>query len=73
MMMRFLLPIFLFFSISGSAFSLRPVPWLTDEAVAFLDVFCEENPDAKILEFGSGASTLWFAKRTPNLYSDEHE
>ncbi|NGX39789.1 MAG: hypothetical protein KR126chlam1_01122 [Chlamydiae bacterium] len=73
MMMRVLLPLFLFFSVGGWAFSLRPVPWITDEAVAFLEMFCEENPEAKILEFGSGASTLWFAKRTPNLYSVEHD
>lgn len=51
---------------------LRPVPWVTHEAVLFLEKFMEEHPDARVLEFGSGASTVWFAKRTKNLTSVEH-
>lgn len=32
----------------------------------------KEHPDARILEFGSGSSTVWFAQRTKNLTSVEH-
>lgn len=52
--------------------SLRPVPWVTHKAVLFLEQFMKDHPDAKILEFGSGSSTIWFAKRTKNLVSVEH-
>lgn len=51
---------------------LRPVPSITHEAVVFLENFMLEHPNAKILEFGSGSSTIWFAKRTKNLVSIEH-
>jgi hypothetical protein len=52
--------------------ALRTEPWLTQPAIAFLEGFFKENPEAYVLEFGSGASTLWIAQRTPNLYSVEH-
>lgn len=64
--------ILFFLSTSAEAFNIRPVPWLTEEAIAFLEIFIEEHPSAKILEFGSGASTLWFAKRNVELVSVEH-
>ena len=32
----------------------------------------DTHPNAKVLEFGSGSSTLWFAKHTKNLVSVEH-
>lgn len=51
---------------------LRPVPWLTEDAIKFLEEFFKLNKDPKVLEFGSGASTLWFAQRTKNLTSVEH-
>ena len=53
--------------------NIRPVPWLTEGAIEFLEQYLTEHPSAKILEFGTGASTIWFAKRTPNLYSIEHD
>lgn len=43
--------------------AMRPIPWLNEGAVEFLDKYLSEHPDAKILEFGSGASTIWIAKR----------
>lgn len=52
---------------------LRPIPWVTDKAVSFLTDYMEKNPDARVLEFGSGASTVWFSKRTENLVSVEHD
>jgi len=51
---------------------IRPIPWLTDRAVDFLVDYMEKNLHPKILEVGSGASTVWFAKRTKNLISIEH-
>ena len=50
----------------------RAKPWITQEANNFLEIFLTKNKDAKILEFGSGASTIWFAKKTKNLVSIEH-
>ncbi|MCH9811829.1 class I SAM-dependent methyltransferase [bacterium] len=55
-----------------SLFAIRPVPWVTDGANEFLEEFFQEHPDAKVLEFGSGASTVWFSKKTKHLYSVEH-
>lgn len=60
-----LFPLFVFGTV-------RPVPWLTEGAIAFLEEYLLKNPEAKILEFGSGASTIWLAKRTPFLISVEH-
>ncbi len=51
---------------------LRPVPWLTEGAISFLEDYFKEHPNAKVLEFGSGASTVWFADKTTNLVSVEH-
>ncbi|MFA6264032.1 MAG: class I SAM-dependent methyltransferase [Candidatus Babeliales bacterium] len=58
------------YSLLGTQF--RKVPWLTEEAINFLELFLQNKRDAKILEFGSGASTIWFAQRTKNLVSIEH-
>ena len=51
---------------------IRPVPWLTEGAISFLEDFLTKNPSAKVLEFGSGASTIWFAKKKVKLFSVEH-
>ena len=51
---------------------LRPVPWLTEGAIAFLEQFLDQHPEAKVLEFGSGASTLWLSQRVSVLVSIEH-
>jgi len=58
--------------VSGlSAFN-RTEPLLTPKAIEFLEEYLSSNPNAKILEFGSGASTLWFAEHTKNLISIDH-
>lgn len=59
-------------SISAYAQNIRPVPWITEGAIAFLETFLETHQDAKILEFGSGASTIWFSKKNVELVSIEH-
>lgn len=52
---------------------IRPIPWVTTNAVSFLGDFFETNPEPAVLEFGSGSSTLWIAKRTNKLVSVEHD
>lgn len=46
---------------------LRSLPWLTEGAIAFLEEFV--TPTTNILEYGSGASTLWLAERCGRLVS----
>ena len=45
-------------------------PWLTPSANEFLISFLKDSDIA--LEFGSGKSTLWFARRIQHLTSVEH-
>jgi hypothetical protein len=48
----------------------RPkLPWLGYRAIRHLDGLL--NPDWKMLEFGSGMSTMWFAKRCHRVVSVE--
>jgi len=48
----------------------RPViPWLSYRAIKVLDKLLQ--PDWKMLEWGSGMSTLWFAQRVGHLTSIE--
>jgi hypothetical protein len=50
----------------------RPdAPWLTSESVAFLERWLA--PDYVGFEWGSGRSTVWFAKRVRQLISIEHD
>lgn len=46
------------------------LPWLTPEAIRFLDGWLQAGHTG--LEFGSGRSTLWFARRVARLTSVEH-
>lgn len=46
------------------------VPWMTIPAVDFLDKYCQ--PSLKVLEFGSGASTLFFSRKGCQVFSIEH-
>ena len=48
----------------------RPVPWFVYSAVEFID---ERLPlDTVVFEYGSGSSTLWWAKRVATIHSVEH-
>lgn len=50
----------------------RPVrPWLGYRALNRLDQLIQ--PEWKMLEFGSGMSTLWFARRCREVISIEHD
>lgn len=46
-------------------------PWLTKDAVLILDKLL--NQDDIGLEFGSGRSNIWFAKKINHLISIEHD
>lgn len=46
-------------------------PWFTTESVKFLESFIKK--DTKILEFGSGRSTVWMAKRSDHVTSVEDD
>jgi predicted O-methyltransferase YrrM len=51
---------------------IRNAPWFVDEAVDFLAEQIQKGTIKKILEFGSGASTVWFSSRVDVLISVEH-
>ncbi len=46
------------------------VPWIAPAAVDFLEGYLK--PTDRVLEFGSGRSTLWFAERVHHITSVEH-
>lgn len=47
------------------------VPWLTQQAISLLSTWLK--PTDIGLEWGSGRSTIWFAKRVKHLTSIEHD
>lgn len=52
------------------AFGYRPVtPWISYAAIDSLEKFLRRN--SRVLEFGSGMSTIWFAKRAGEVYAVE--
>jgi hypothetical protein len=48
----------------------NPLPWITYPAIHFLSD--RVKPDFEVFEFGSGYSTLWWAKRVKRVTSVEH-
>lgn len=52
---------------------MRTIPWLMPKSIEFLKSFLAERPGAKVLEFGSGGSTIWFAEHNVSLVSIEHD
>lgn len=46
-------------------------PWIPFDAAARLESFLGRRPSACVLEYGSGMSTLWFAKRATSVISVE--
>ncbi len=49
------------------------VPWWTFEAADAVDGFLRERPGARVLEWGSGASTIWLARRAGTVVTIEHD
>lgn len=68
-----LIAVLIFAVLNIVSFQFRPTPWLTESAIDFLTNFLEKKPDAKILEFGAGASTIWFTQKSICLVSIEHD
>jgi len=46
-------------------------PWLVDRVTSFLSTYLKDDDIG--LEFGSGRSTLWFAKKVKHITSIEHD
>lgn len=46
-------------------------PWIVPSAIGFLEAAIK--PSWSVLEFGSGRSTLWFARRASSVVSLEHD
>lgn len=48
------------------------VPWWTYKAIDEVEVWLAARPQARVFEWGSGASTIWLAKRATEVHSVEH-
>lgn len=48
------------------------VPWWTYRAIAEVDAFLAARAGARVFEYGSGASTVWLARRAGAVDSVEH-
>lgn len=49
------------------------LPWWTYAATAEVDRFLRTRPAARVAEYGSGASTVWLARRAGRVDSIEHD
>lgn len=49
------------------------LPWWTFAAIREADEFLKSRPDARVFEYGSGASTIWLARRSGSVISIEHD
>lgn len=49
------------------------VPWWTYNAIDEIEAFLLARPNARVLEYGSGASTVWLARRAHFVKSIEHD
>ncbi len=49
------------------------LPWWTLAAVKETDEFLKRRGSARVFEYGSGASTVWLARRAASVVSVEHD
>lgn len=49
------------------------LPWWTFSAIAAVEAHLALRPGAKVFEYGSGASTIWLARRAGSVTSVEHD
>lgn len=49
------------------------VPWWTFESAAVVDAFLAGRRTARVFEWGSGASTVWLARRSASVVAVEHD
>lgn len=47
-------------------------PWWNVEATSEIDAFLKARSDARVFEYGSGASTAWLSRRAREVISVEH-
>lgn len=48
------------------------LPWWTFDSAEQVSAHLGEHPDARVFEWGSGASTIWLAARAGSVHSVEH-
>jgi len=49
------------------------IPWWTFEAIDAIDAFLEDRPNARVFEWGAGASTVWLSRRAAEVVAVEHD
>lgn len=49
------------------------VPWWSYDAIDAVEAFLADRPKARVFEYGSGASTVWAARRAARVISVEHD
>lgn len=49
------------------------VPWWTFTSAGLVEQHLQRTPHARVYEWGSGASTLWLARRAASVVSVEHD
>ncbi len=49
------------------------LPWWTFDSIDFIEHFLSSRNEAKVFEWGSGASTIWLSKRCSMVISVEHD
>lgn len=49
------------------------LPWWTFDSVERVESFLVEHPGARVFEWGSGASTIWLARRSGSVVTVEHD
>jgi hypothetical protein len=49
------------------------LPWWTFAAIAEADKFLKSRSSPRVFEYGSGASTIWLARRAASVTSIEHD
>lgn len=49
------------------------VPWWTFDSTRMVDGFLASRPQARVFEWGSGASTVWLAKRSAEVVTVEYD
>ncbi len=49
------------------------IPWWNVAATGDVEAFLSRRPQARVFEYGSGASTVWLARRAGSVSSVEHD
>ena len=49
------------------------LPWWTFDAVEAVEAHLAAKPEARVFEWGAGASTVWLSKRAGTVFSVEHD